>query len=380
MTLVSRNIRYLRRLHGMTQEEFANKIGIKRPSLGAYEESRATPSLANLQIIAKTFDISVDELISLDIRQIKEKASIHTENNVFEEILGENLTEIPEEIFECNLEKKQTTIFENPQNNFPKEIQKEAQEIINKNLAKDLEEKINQQQNGFLSNFQDNFQDNLQDNFSEKKQNFQQDFQQEKTQKITYPTLETGFFTPQNTYNQGDNQQNNQKKKNDIPFIKLPQRNEYLASYDNPSFIADLPQLNLSLLAENEQNKENRDLRAFEMGQDFPQPKTVLIGEYSKNWYNLQDNYYVIVSQRQGVFYAKVENLLKTENYLKITTNNTNNDTNNGIFRLPLREIFEIWQPILMISAHLPEITANPNTKLYSLINDLQNEINQLRS
>ena len=378
MTLVSRNIRYLRRLHGMTQEEFANKIGIKRPSLGAYEESRATPSLANLQIIAKTFDISVDELISLDIRQIKEKASIHTENNVFEEILGENLTEIPEEIFECNLEKKQTTIFENPQNNFPKEIQKEAQEIINKNLAKDLEEKINQQQNGFLNNFQDNFQDNLQDNFSEKKQNFQQDFQQEKTQKITYPTLETGFFTPQSIYNQGNNQ--HKKTKNDIPFIKLPQRNEYLASYDNPSFIADLPQLNLSLLAENEQNKENRDLRAFEMGQDFPQPKTVLIGEYSKNWYNLQDNYYVIVSQRQGVFYAKVENLLKTENYLKITTNNTNNDTNNGIFRLPLREIFEIWQPILMISAHLPEITANPNTKLYSLINDLQNEINQLRS
>ncbi len=366
MTLVSRNIRYLRRLHGMTQEEFANKIGIKRPSLGAYEESRATPNLANLQIIAKTFNISVDDLISLDIRLIKEKASVHTENDIFDINLGEDIKEDLRE----DLEK----------------MQKEAQEIISRNLAKDLEEKLksnqqqnNLQQNSFLNNFRDNqkedykndFQNDFQDNYSEKKQ----DFQQEKTQKTTYPTLETDFFTPQNTYNPENNQQNNQNKKakNDIPFIKLPQRNEYLASYDNPSFVADLPQLNLSLLAENEQNRENRDLRAFEMGQDFPQPKTVLIGEYIKNWYNLQDNYYVIVSQRQGIFYAKVENLLKTENYLKIITN-------ENTFRLPLREIFEIWQPILMISAHLPEIMPNPNTKLYSLISELQNEINQLRS
>ena len=369
MTLVSRNIRYLRRLHGLTQEEFATKIGIKRPSLGAYEEARATPNLANLQIIAKTFNISVDDLISLDIRLIKEKASVHTENDIFATNVGEDIKEDLRE----DVEKKQ----------------KEAHEIINRNLAKDLEEKLkinqqnNLQQNSFLNNFRDNqkedYKDNYQndfhsdnqDNYSERKQ----DFQQEKTQKTTYPTLETGFFTPQNAYNPENNQQNNQNKKakNDIPFIKLPQRNEYLASYDNPSFVANLPQLNLSLLAENEQNKENRDLRAFEMGQDFPQPKTVLIGEYIKNWYNLQDNHYVVVSQRQGIFYAKVENLLKTENYLRIINNENN-------FRLPLREIFEIWQPILMISAHLPEITSNPNTKLYSLIRELQNEINQLRS
>ena len=152
MTLVSRNIRYLRRLHGMTQEEFANKIGIKRPSLGAYEESRATPNLANLQIIAKTFNISVDDLISLDIRLIKEKASIHTENDISDINAGEDIKEDLEE------------------------MQKEAQEIISRNLAKDLEEKlkINQQQNNFLNDFRDNqkedYKNNFQDNYSEKKQ------------------------------------------------------------------------------------------------------------------------------------------------------------------------------------------------------------------
>ena len=355
MTLVSRNIRYLRRLHGLTQEEFANKIGIKRPSLGAYEESRATPSLMNLQIIAKAFDISVDDLISLDIRLIKEKASIHTEEDVFEPNRTDSLAEISERISEKFLEK---------------EAQKQAQEIINKNLAKDLEEKlkINQQQNNYQKDNQiSNFQNDFKEDFSEKIKETKQVLKQEKTH---YPTLETGFFTPQNTFQQENNQ--HKKAKNDIPFIKLLQRNEYLANYDNPSFVADLPQLNLSLLAENKENGENKDLRAFEMGQDFPQPKTVLVGEYVKNWYNLKDNHYIIVSQRQGIFYAKVENLLKTENYLHVSAS-------EGVFRLPLREIFEIWQPILMISAHLPEITNNPNTKLYALISELQNEIERLK-
>ncbi len=340
-TLVSRNIRYLRRLHGLTQEEFANKIGIKRPSLGAYEESRATPSVINLQIIAKAFDISVDDLIGLDIRLIKElrKENLSTESlEISSEILLEN---IENEIFIENFVDKKIVILEDLEKK-----QKEAQEIINKNLVKDLEEKLKINQ-------------------------------QEKIQNTVYPTLEKDFFSPQNTYNQENNQQNNQnqKAKNDIPFVKILQRNEYLANYDNPSFVANLPQLNLSLLAENEQDKANRDLRAFEMGEDFPQLKTVLIAEYSKNWYNLQDNYYVIVSQRQGIFYAKVENLLKTENYLKITSN----DGADAVFRLPLREIFEIWQPILMISAHFPEIMPNPNTKLYALISELQNEIERLK-
>ena len=67
MSIVSQNIKALRKQLGFTQEQFAEKIGIKRSLLGAYEEGRADPRLNNLQNMAKEFGVSVDVLISKDI-------------------------------------------------------------------------------------------------------------------------------------------------------------------------------------------------------------------------------------------------------------------------------------------------------------------------
>ena len=41
MTLISNNIKVLRKKAGFTQEQLSAKIGIKRSVLGAYEEGRA---------------------------------------------------------------------------------------------------------------------------------------------------------------------------------------------------------------------------------------------------------------------------------------------------------------------------------------------------
>lgn len=67
MTTVSKNIKFLRKKERLTQEQLAEKIGIKRSLLGAYEEGRADPRLNNLLVIARIFDVSVDKLISSDI-------------------------------------------------------------------------------------------------------------------------------------------------------------------------------------------------------------------------------------------------------------------------------------------------------------------------
>ncbi|GMV77820.1 MAG: hypothetical protein AMXMBFR79_09550, partial [Chitinophagaceae bacterium] len=37
MSYAGKNLRYLRKLKNLTQEEFANKLNIKRSLLGAYE-------------------------------------------------------------------------------------------------------------------------------------------------------------------------------------------------------------------------------------------------------------------------------------------------------------------------------------------------------
>lgn len=67
MSLVSENIKYLRKLHHWTQGEFAEKINIKRSLVGAYEEGRADPRLNNLQNMSKLFGVSVDAMISRDL-------------------------------------------------------------------------------------------------------------------------------------------------------------------------------------------------------------------------------------------------------------------------------------------------------------------------
>jgi transcriptional regulator with XRE-family HTH domain len=71
MSLAGKNLKYLRKLRGWTQEEFANKLKIKRSLLGAYEEERAEPRIEVLEIISSIFKITLDELLLKDISNAK---------------------------------------------------------------------------------------------------------------------------------------------------------------------------------------------------------------------------------------------------------------------------------------------------------------------
>jgi transcriptional regulator with XRE-family HTH domain len=72
MSIVSNNIKYLRKLNGLTQEQFSRRIGIKRSLLGAYEEARANPNHNNLIAMAKAFNVSVDMLLKQDLQRIRQ--------------------------------------------------------------------------------------------------------------------------------------------------------------------------------------------------------------------------------------------------------------------------------------------------------------------
>jgi transcriptional regulator with XRE-family HTH domain len=51
MSNAGKNLRHLRKQRGWTQEEFANKLNIKRSLVGAYEEERAEPRLEVMEAI-----------------------------------------------------------------------------------------------------------------------------------------------------------------------------------------------------------------------------------------------------------------------------------------------------------------------------------------
>lgn len=85
MKKISTNIRFLRKKHNLTQQEFADAIGIKRSMIGAYEEDRASPKMDNMKAIANYFGISVDELVSDRItdKWLDERANrIEKENEI----------------------------------------------------------------------------------------------------------------------------------------------------------------------------------------------------------------------------------------------------------------------------------------------------------
>jgi transcriptional regulator with XRE-family HTH domain len=71
MAISNQNLKYLRKLRGWTQEEFAQKLGIKRSLLGAYEEERAEPRIDVLEIVCDIFKLTLDELLRKDLSDNK---------------------------------------------------------------------------------------------------------------------------------------------------------------------------------------------------------------------------------------------------------------------------------------------------------------------
>lgn len=71
MSLANKNLKYLRKLRGWTQEEFAQKLRIKRSLLGAYEEERAEPRIDILEAVADMFKLTLDDLLRRDLAENK---------------------------------------------------------------------------------------------------------------------------------------------------------------------------------------------------------------------------------------------------------------------------------------------------------------------
>jgi transcriptional regulator with XRE-family HTH domain len=67
MSNLANNLRYLRKQNQLTQEQLAQKLGIKRALIGAYEEGRAEPKLLTLQHLCQFFKVRMDQLVLRDL-------------------------------------------------------------------------------------------------------------------------------------------------------------------------------------------------------------------------------------------------------------------------------------------------------------------------
>lgn len=65
--IIANNIKHLRKIKGITQEELARALSLSRSVIGSYEENRAIPKLNVMQDIANYFSISIDQLVNFPL-------------------------------------------------------------------------------------------------------------------------------------------------------------------------------------------------------------------------------------------------------------------------------------------------------------------------
>ena len=74
LNVIGTNIKALRKKAGLTQGALAEKMGIKRSLIGAYEEGRAEPRINNLVKLSEVFNIPIDALVQKDLSEPGQQA------------------------------------------------------------------------------------------------------------------------------------------------------------------------------------------------------------------------------------------------------------------------------------------------------------------
>ena len=64
------NLISLRKMRGVSQEELADKIGVTRQTLSKYETGESLPDIERCRAIADFFEISMDDLVSMDTQTL----------------------------------------------------------------------------------------------------------------------------------------------------------------------------------------------------------------------------------------------------------------------------------------------------------------------
>lgn len=64
--MIKNRIKEYRAKHDMEQEELAEKVGVRRETIGNLEKGNYSPSLELAWKIAETFDVTIEEIFTVE--------------------------------------------------------------------------------------------------------------------------------------------------------------------------------------------------------------------------------------------------------------------------------------------------------------------------
>ena len=337
MSIVSNNIKYLRRLNGLTQEQFARRIGIKRPSVGAYEEARAHPPYDTLISMAKFFGVTIDQLIKSDLRKVRETPNLEIASSSLASAVATASPPLPPPAPPPRIAAEPqpiATVVEKFYRDEKKDIRLVAQKVALKRVMfrparTEVETPAPRRAEPTLPVFNTN--------------------------------VETGTIHERHA-----NAKSETSRPAEFVMVRLNQADEYAQRHRDSLFLNQLPKLHLP-------NLPNGMLRAFEAGADFQFPGAWLVGKFVPNWYDLEDGrHYVFVVPSRGLLYRRVYNQVKIRGTLLLSAD----DPTTPSLELPLRDVLEAWDVKAFVSYEMPK-PGLPLERLRGLVKELEEELNR---
>ncbi|CAG5069260.1 hypothetical protein DYBT9623_01996 [Dyadobacter sp. CECT 9623] len=349
MSIVSNNIKYLRRLNGLTQEQFARKIAIKRSLLGAYEEARANPNLTNLKNMASAFGITVDNLLKNDLRKLRETPDMSLPLSPAKPMTVSHSGNIPP----AAPSRVPTYAEPQPLAKIMEKYQQPEQPLRMVSRQVNLKPVSGEapapavQQPPRAMNYAN----------------------PEPPQAANYAPNQLPVFNNQfqtNQFNAAAEERPNIYQT--VQWVAFNMQGHYLANFQNPAYLTNLPSFQLPNLA-------TGYYRAFEAGEDYTYPGSLLVGTFVRNWYDIHDGMqYVFVLKSQGIICRTAFNHVKTSGFLLLTSDNPE----VAELEIPLQDVLEVWEIKAFISLQMPAPQPSLD-RIMQLVDELQMELSQYR-
>lgn len=400
MTLVSDNIRYLRKLNGLTQEQFSRKINIKRSLLGAYEEGRANPNGQNIQAIAKAFNTTVELLTRQDLRKLRETPNLSIPLGQPSRPVETRLSTIRSD---GKVDSDESDPFQHPdfpdifsQPTAPQPEPQPLSSVLNKYYRTQEETRpvppvITAPVRPVQSRPEPALNERpLPASFNElpgtgpRNRSADDLFLPQPEPRMATPqpterhSTESGGFN--NVYEglaSGRPGTSAQPVAPTIAVVMQHQFLEYGQRYQQADFVHRLPAMHLPTLPEGQ-------YRAFEAGDDFTFPGALLVGKFIRNWFDIADGrLYILLIQPQrsdgsrsdvsGICCRRVYNQVKTKGTLLLTADRA--DIPNR--EVALKDVLDVWEVCAFVSQQLPPPAPNTD-RLRQLVDELRFEVERL--
>lgn len=150
----------------------------------------------------------------------------------------------------------------------------------------------------------------------------------------------------------------------------------YLAGYQDPEFVKELPKISLPMLP------RNKTYRAFEIQGDsmLPvQPGSIIFGEYQENATAIKNGkLYILVTQHDGIVFKRVFNFTDEEGKLLLVSDNRQYQP----YSVEVDDVLEIWSAKAFFSNQFPDAQQAPASAVDQLahtILTLQQQIQKLK-